>query len=431
MSDRLGPGMILCLYLLLGIGYSVLMPPWEAPDEPAHYVLAANLARIGKFSSIEANYEAHQPQPYYRLAGIPLKWLYAQDRSWIEAHRPDANYDNLRTEVPVIPWTAENYRFLPGLYTLRWLNVLIGAAAVWVNHAALRRLVPEHPRTALTASIFLALIPQFLHITAAVSNDPLGILAGAVLFRVLAEIATRPVRMAGYLLAGVAAVALPLGSKLSAVPMGIAVLLAAALRARAARGTSWWVVGATVAGLIGLAVLAGIAMPETGAIWLRIFSERLLLVFDGALEGETVRLMLAQLAATFWGQVGWIGAGLPGWVVASLTGLAGIGFGSAAWAAWRERGSAHPGWNWALAAAAIALAIVVRNGFYTISNQGRLLFPALGAIAFVIVTGWERLLPDRVRVRLPWVVGGMWLVVNLWLVFAKIIPIYFQPVLDH
>jgi hypothetical protein len=291
--------------------------------------------------------------------------------------------------------------------------------------------VPEHPRTALTASIFLALIPQFLHITAAVSNDPLGILAGAVLFRVLAEIATRPVRMAGYLLAGVAAVALPLGSKLSAVPMGIAVLLAAALRARAARGTSWWVVGATVAGLIGLAVLAGIAMPETGAIWLRIFSERLLLVFDGALEGETVRLMLAQLAATFWGQVGWIGAGLPGWVVASLTGLAGIGFGSAAWAAWRERGSAHPGWNWALAAAAIALAIVVRNGFYTISNQGRLLFPALGAIAFVIVTGWERLLPDRVRVRLPWVVGGMWLVVNLWLVFAKIIPIYFQPVLDQ
>ena len=427
------PGIVflLIVYAIAAFTYSWLMPPWEAPDEPAHYVLVANLARIGKFSSLETNYEAHQPQPYYRLASVPLKWLHMRNRSWIETYRPDPNYDNIRTETPVFPWTAENYRFLPGLYTLRWLNVLIGAAAVWVNHAALRRLLPDRPRTALTAAVFLAFIPQFLHINSAVNNDSLGILAGAVLFRILVEVATRPLGIGGYLLAGLAAVALPFGSKLSAVPMGLGVLLAAALRARVTLRIPWWVIGAGAAGMIGLVVLAGVAAPETGTVWLRIFSERVFDVFEGALEGETIRMMLAQLAWTFWGQVGWIGAGLPGWMVAVLTGLAAVGFGTAAWHALQERGSAPPGWNWVLAAAALTLAIVVRNGFFTIANQGRLLFPALGAIAFAVVTGWERILPERVRGRLPWVVGGLWLVVNLWLIFDKIVPVYFQPVPDQ
>jgi hypothetical protein len=419
------------LYVIAAFAYSWLMPPWEAPDEPAHYVLAANLARIGKFSSIEVNYEAHQPQPYYRLMSVPLELLYNRERSWIDSYRPESNYNNIRTEAPIFEWDAENYRFVPGLYTLRWINVLIGAAAVAVNAVALRRLFPESPRTALAAAIFLAFIPQFLHISSAVANDTLASLGGAILFWALVRIATGPPNVPGYLLAAGAAAALPLGTKLSAIPMGIAVVLAIGLKVRATRGISWWAVAAGVVGLAGLVTLAGLALPSIGRMWLRVIPGRVIYVFEGAFEPETIRMMLAQLAGTFWGQVGWIGAGLPGWMVALLTGLAAVGFGSTVLTALRERGDPQPGRDWALIAAGIALAIVLRNGFFTIANQGRLLFPALGPIAFAVMYGWSRLVPERVRGQLPWIVGGIWLVVNLWLIFEKIVPIYFQPGLDN
>jgi hypothetical protein len=359
----------------------------------------------------------------------PLRWLYERDPKSIETYRPDPNYNNLRTEIPVFPWTAENYRFLPGLYTLRWINVLIGAAAVAFNAAALRRLLPDSPRQALAATVFFAFIPQFLHISAEVANDTLGSLAGAVLFWTLARIATDPSGLPGYALAAAAAAALPLGSKLSAIPLGIAVLLAIGLQVRRRWRIPWWVVFLAGLGVAGLVVLAGLLMPDIGRMWLRVIPGRLTNFYEGAFEPASMWMMAKQLAWTFWGQVGWIGAGLPGWMIAGLTLLAAAGFGLTI-AAWR-RSALDEGGKWALIAALIALAVVFRNSFFTIANQGRLLFPALGPIAYVVVAGWSRILPERVRVRLPWIVGGMWLLVNLWLIFDKIIPIYFQPGLDN
>jgi hypothetical protein len=286
-APRAAFGILLLVYIGAALLYSWLMPPWEAPDEPAHFVLAANLARIGKFSSVEANYEGHQPQPYYRLMSVPLKWLHKIDPAWIQSYRPDGNFDNLRTEIPVFGWTPEIYRFLPGLYLLRWINILIGAAAVSVNYLALRRLLPGNPRTAFTATVFLAFIPQYLHISASVGNDPVGSLAGAVLFWLLVRVTTAPWGMGGFLLSGLAAVGLPLATKLTAIPMGVVVLAAAALRARAARRIPWWAVAAGGAGLIGLAALVGIALPRVGAIWAEVITGRALLTITVALTFQT------------------------------------------------------------------------------------------------------------------------------------------------
>ncbi len=61
--------LIFALYFLLAVGYSLLMPIWEAPDEPAHYHLAWHLAHYGEYATQEVNYEANQP------ACILLSWL--------------------------------------------------------------------------------------------------------------------------------------------------------------------------------------------------------------------------------------------------------------------------------------------------------------------------------------------------------------------
>lgn len=423
---------LVLVFLFAGaaFAYSWLMPPWEAPDEAAHYILAANLARIGKFSSIENNYEAHQPRPYYYISSVALKWLYDRDRSWIATYRPDPNYNNIRTELPVHPWSAENFRFVPGLYTLRWLNVLTAAAAVWINTATLFRILSGRPRLALAGAILAAFIPQFLHISSAVANDTLASLAGAILFSVLVRIVEDPPGLPAAFAAGVAAALLPLATKLSAVGMGLAVLLAVAVGLWRRSRVPWWVVAAGGLGVAAVVLLIGLGLPEIGRMWLRVIPGRLTLVFEGALEPATIVMMLAQLARTFWGQVGWIGAPLRDWIVISLTGLAIAGFCRSAWAVLRERGEKQSARDWAVIAASIALAIVLRNGFYTLANQGRLLFPALGPIAFAVVYGWSRLLPERFQERLPWLVGGILLFANLWLIFDKILPIYFQPGLD-
>ena len=45
MNDRLWLGWILGLYGILGLGFSLLVPMWEAPDEQAHYEVALYIAR--------------------------------------------------------------------------------------------------------------------------------------------------------------------------------------------------------------------------------------------------------------------------------------------------------------------------------------------------------------------------------------------------
>ena len=66
---------ILLLYLFFAMGYSLLMPLWEAPDEPAHYHLAWFFARFGNFPPLQQNYEADQPKSFYYLGAWVIQGL--------------------------------------------------------------------------------------------------------------------------------------------------------------------------------------------------------------------------------------------------------------------------------------------------------------------------------------------------------------------
>ena len=64
--------LIFALYFLLAIGYSLLMPLWEAPDEGAHYHLAWYLHYKKTYATPEQNYEAQQPRAFYYLGAWVL-----------------------------------------------------------------------------------------------------------------------------------------------------------------------------------------------------------------------------------------------------------------------------------------------------------------------------------------------------------------------
>ncbi|PJF24115.1 MAG: hypothetical protein CUN53_19460, partial [Phototrophicales bacterium] len=96
----MGLGIILAVYLALGAAYALRTPPWQNPDEPAHYNYVAQVAAQGCCPVIEAGdwdqdylsaltankfdpalldglagvqYEDHQPPLYYLMGILPYQ----------------------------------------------------------------------------------------------------------------------------------------------------------------------------------------------------------------------------------------------------------------------------------------------------------------------------------------------------------------------
>ena len=88
--------LIFGLYFLLAVAYSLLMPIWEAPDEPAHYHLAWHLAHYNEYASREINYEAPQPRAFYYLGSWIIRALDAVDPQLTRYVRPTEYKFNIR-----------------------------------------------------------------------------------------------------------------------------------------------------------------------------------------------------------------------------------------------------------------------------------------------------------------------------------------------
>src|SRR5215470_5028742 len=71
-------------FVLVAGYFSVRVPPWEAPDEPAHFVYVAHLLDAGDLPRMVAGggpTEAHQPPLYYLLAAALMAPIDRADQS--------------------------------------------------------------------------------------------------------------------------------------------------------------------------------------------------------------------------------------------------------------------------------------------------------------------------------------------------------------
>ncbi|MGZ9236115.1 MAG: hypothetical protein ACXW4E_11380, partial [Anaerolineales bacterium] len=73
---------------------------------------------------------------------------------------------------------------------------------------------------------------------------------------------------------------------------------------------------------------------------------------------------------------------------------------------------------------------VFRNGLTTRATQGRLLFPAIGALSLLMTAGWHATLPQKFQPHLPALIVLVFLLCNMILWLTGILPIYYQPFLD-
>lgn len=408
-------GAILAAYLLIGTLYAVYTPPWQVPDEPAHYNYVRALAQgegwpvlqmgdydqvyLGRLTaqhfppelSVAAlEYEDHQPPLYYLLA-VPVFWL---------GHG--------------------------ALLPLRLFSVLLGAIGLVALLALVREVAPERPGLAWLAGGLAAFLPQHVAMLAGVNNDALteallftwlwlllrylnaglppavadrakpggpsplvcGLLLGALLLT----------KLTAYGALALAALAIGLRWRSERRSPGWAVREAALLFGPALLlGALWWGRDLAVYGwpdVMGLlrhnAVVVG--QPRT-ADWLAQYGWR-----------ETGRRFFQTTFRSFWGQFGWMGVVLDQrlyWVFGWLTTIM-IWGGLRALVTALRRGLTPRERHALLFLGGLAVIVLAQYLYYNVTfvqHQGRYLFPALPALALAGAIGLSHL-SERENARL-------------------------------
>ncbi len=308
---------IFALYVLLGVGYSLLMPIWEAPDEPAHYHLSWHLATYHEYPSHELNYENHQPRPFYYFNSLILRALDTVNPELTRFRRPKEYVFNIRKPERRFDWTDENYTFFWGVYLLRWLNIILGGIALWLNWKTFKQIAP--PTLALAALALAALTPQYLHIASSVNNDARGTLAGALLFYLAIRFLKEPSHWLGLLLIPLA-VLLPLFTKLTVLPVSAALLLILAWKWLFGFPQKRWLLYSALFIFLGAGIFY-LLFPETVQSAFHEIQWRLFSLRKNALTEKYIKAVSSQILWTYWGKVGWLAVGLPLWTIQLLTGL--------------------------------------------------------------------------------------------------------------
>lgn len=451
---------IILLFLGLGFSYSLVVPPFETPDEIYHFAFVHHLAQGHTLPvqspQVEAPWEQEGSQAplYYLLAGWLTRGIDQQDFAQLTVPNPRANIGDplfpgnknfMLYSAVAHPWQGTNL----ALHVVRWFSLLLGALTLWFTYLTARLLFVDQPGLALTALLITALIPQFSFISAACSNDNLINAASAAVIYWLASLlypstveAARSRRSTdrngGY------KPPLPVGEWWPWLILGLLLGIAAlsklhglgliGLSGLVILGLAWqrrdWALPLRVALPVGLPILliAGWWYWRNYTLygdWLGIGN---LLANNGRREDELTLGHFWQefrgLRYSFWGLFGWFNILLPQWVYVILDGVTVVGSCGLLLGWWRRKGRAgraerppftihHSPFSihlllltWSL----LSLALLLYWTSQATGSQGRLLFPAIGALVTLLVAGlayWLKFVPP------PWRWGGWGAVAGL------------------
>lgn len=216
--------LLLLVVAAKGVLWSVLLPPLEIPDEPAHFAYAQYVAEelaiprrysqahgLGPFSDqLEAAIEVTN-QPLRDPSDRPS---YGPGPSGPDEHRPDdespraggggnpaAGYAPPFYVGAAVAYALPPNDFFTTLATMRLWSVALGVATIWLVVGIGRRAFRDE-RAALALGVAVAFQPVWSQATAGVNNDAAVVLAGAACTLVALDLAVRPHRARLPLVAG-------------------------------------------------------------------------------------------------------------------------------------------------------------------------------------------------------------------------------------
>ena len=456
---------ILAAFILLGITYSIVVPPFEASDELWHYPMVKYIAdhwalpvqdpaNVGPWRQ-----EGSQPPLYYALAAAATSWIDTADMEVVRhlnpqvdggVVTPDGNINLVvhRPEREAFPWHGT----ILAVHLIRLLSVLMGAASVYLTYRIVRQILPQAPGLALGAAAVHAFTPMFIFISGSVNNDnlvvPLSSLALLMLIRLIQRPTAEPIPWARYLLLGVV---LGLAALTKTSSLALTVLTALVVTVRAVRRRSWTeFLAGGAATLVPLLAISGWWFARN----LRLYGD--LTGFSAFFEILGTRDVPADLAqlwrerysflAGYWGNFGGLNVPMPAWVYALLnavTAIAGLGLFVLLFRALVAPRLAN---RWP-ALDRLALELDVRPwplllvllwglGVFipwlgwarvTWSSQGRLVFPAISVWSLLLVLGLGAWLPRRWGRGVAAAFATSLLILSVVAPFAWIQPAYALP----
>lgn len=430
-TDRQGrrwAWLIIGLFLLGGFAYSLVVPPFETPDEPFHYGFARHIAQGHGLPVQDPEnpgpwaQEGSQAPLYYLLAGLATRWIDQSDFPELAVRNPRANIGD-----PLYPGN-KNFMLYAGrwhplqgsnlaLHVGRWLSLLLGALTLWATWRLARYAFPQRQGLPLLAMALVAAIPQFLFLSASFSNDNAVIAASAFtlfwLARLLAKADNDAIRWWEWLVLGVAlgVAALSKLQGLGLIPLSGLVVLFLAWRRRTWRilPEAMLFVGIPALAIAGWWYWRNIALygDWSGLSHLMEINGRR----EGGIDWRDFWPEFAGLRYSAWGVFGWFNILLPEWFyramdAVTVIGLVGAGLATISVVRRHSLLAPRPApraprilallWIWLVMMAALLLYWTAQ----ATGSQGRLLFPALGAFAVLLTAGidfWLRWLPRQMR----------------------------------
>jgi len=180
------PSLLAFAFLILGLGYDTLTPIFENSDETLHYPYVKHLADgqglpIAQPNQL-TNQEATQPPFYYAIVAASTVWLDTNDLldhlqynpHWLFTEVRAITNDN-QNRVLHGPMDAFPYhRAALAIHIGRWWSLLFGCLTVICTFYLSRHLFPDNLPITVTATSLVAFNPQFLRVSATVSNDSLS-----------------------------------------------------------------------------------------------------------------------------------------------------------------------------------------------------------------------------------------------------------------
>jgi 4-amino-4-deoxy-L-arabinose transferase-like glycosyltransferase len=252
---------IVAAFILLGFTYSIVTPTFEASDEKWHYPMVKTIAdnwslpvqepgvETQGVASTPWRQEGSQAPLYYVISAAATFWIDTSDMETVRHLNPhvdagatlDGNV-NLVVHDPVwerFPWQGT----VLAVRIIRFLSVLMGAAAVALTYRIAREVLPDHPALALGAAAIHAFTPMFVFISASVNNDNLAVLLSSLgLWRLIkvasckSQVASPKRLITEYLPLGVV---LGLAALTKSQALALAPITALVVTVRAVRRRSW------------------------------------------------------------------------------------------------------------------------------------------------------------------------------------------------
>lgn len=385
-------------FVVLGVLYSANTPPFEGPDELAHFVYINKIINDRAIPQIpdratafaERNYEVHQ-LPLYYIAGVPFAAPF--DRSDID------NYFRLNpfASIGTSAGNNENVQLQPltheggavrAMWAVRLMSMGLGIATLMTVYHSGRLLGGD--AVGLGALLLAVSIPTFIHISASVNNDNLNTLmvSLAVYFPLRTWRAKRITRWEMLVMSlALSAAAITKLTGLAAFAYVIGAHLLGWWRERFKRGEIL-----TFAG-----VIVGVFAVVAGWWYVRsviLYGDPIAYEATMRLWGRGTDLSLFEVWGvweSFWMALGHLNVPGPSWFAPYATAATALGLIGAGVLAIRE-----PERRWELLylflVSSVAFAAMLYITRRVNISQGRALFTALAALAPLLVMGWRTLL---------------------------------------